>query len=156
MRLTGGRKRTLARGASVGVNAAGVGVMLATFAHTGGLTGAELGLAAGTAVLNQRLLEAMFGEAALVEMVGRARRRLGEALAASWAEEQERYLRLVPVGRRPPGPRRTGCATAPARSGRCVPRCPSTPSRSPSTRATRRRTPRCPARTLARPPRADR
>jgi hypothetical protein len=98
VRRTGGPRRTLARGASVGVNAAGVGVMLATFAHTGGLTGAEVGVAAGTAVLNQKLLEALFGEAALVEMVGRARRRLGEALQASWDDELARYLALVPAG----------------------------------------------------------
>ena len=98
VRTTGGSKRTLARGASVGVNAAGIGVMLATFAHTGGLTGVEVGVAAGTAVLNQRLLEALFGEAAMVEMVGRARRRLADALAAAWDEERARYLRLVPPG----------------------------------------------------------
>jgi energy-coupling factor transporter ATP-binding protein EcfA2 len=98
VRTTGGPKRTFARGASVGVNVAGIGVMLATFAHTGGLTGVEVGVAAGTAVLNQRLLEALFGEAAMVEMVGRARQRLAHALGASWDEERERYLRLVPPG----------------------------------------------------------
>ena len=43
----GRSKRTLARGASVGVNVLGTGVMLATFLHTGGLTGAEVGVAAG-------------------------------------------------------------------------------------------------------------
>jgi energy-coupling factor transporter ATP-binding protein EcfA2 len=95
---TGGPKRTLARGASLGVNVTGVGVMLATFAHTGGLTGVEVGIAAGTAVLNQKLLEALFGEAALHEMIGRARRGLGEALEASFAEEEARYERLVPEG----------------------------------------------------------
>ena len=52
----GRSKRTLARGASVGVNVLGTGVMLATFLHTGGLTGAEVGVAAATAFLNQKLL----------------------------------------------------------------------------------------------------
>ena len=47
VQATGGGKRRLAQGASIGVNAAGVGVMLATFAHTGGVTGAEVGVAAG-------------------------------------------------------------------------------------------------------------
>jgi hypothetical protein len=95
---TGGPKRTLARGASLGVNVTGVGVMLATFVQTGGLTGAELGIAAATAVLNQKLLEALFGEAALHEMIGRARRRLGEAVEASFTDELARYERLVPDG----------------------------------------------------------
>ena len=95
---TGGPKRRLAKGASIGVNAAGVGVMLATFAHTGGITGAEVGVVAATGFLNQKLLEALFGEAALVEMVERARRRLTDALAETLDEELARYRRLVPDG----------------------------------------------------------
>ena len=66
----------LARGAAVGVNAMGTGVMLATFIHTGGLTGAEVGVAAATAFLNQKLLAALFGEAAMAELVAHARQRL--------------------------------------------------------------------------------
>jgi energy-coupling factor transporter ATP-binding protein EcfA2 len=95
---TGGKKKLLARGASVGVNAAGIGVMLGTFANTGGITGAEVGIAAATGFLNQKLLEALFGEAALVEMIGRARTRLGVAFEASFADELARYERLVPDG----------------------------------------------------------
>lgn len=82
----------------MGVNAIGVAVMLATFSHTGGLTGAEIGIAAATAFLNQKLLEALFGEAAMVEMIGRARRGLEEAIAATMAEERARFERLVPGG----------------------------------------------------------
>jgi energy-coupling factor transporter ATP-binding protein EcfA2 len=95
---TGGPKKLLARGASVGVNAAGIGVMLATFAHTGGLTGTEVGVAAATGFLNQKLLEALFGEAALVEMIQRARANLAAAISASFDEELARYARLVPEG----------------------------------------------------------
>jgi len=95
---TGGSKRLLARGASVGVNAAGIGVMLATFANTGGITGAEVGIAAATGFLNQKLLEALFGEAALVEMIGRARSNLASAIESTFADEQARYERLVPDG----------------------------------------------------------
>jgi energy-coupling factor transporter ATP-binding protein EcfA2 len=98
VQATGGGKRRLAKGASIGVNAAGVGVMLATFAHTGGVTGAEVGVAAATAFLNQKLLEALFGEAALVEMIDGARARLAEALAETFDEELGRYRRLVPDG----------------------------------------------------------
>jgi energy-coupling factor transporter ATP-binding protein EcfA2 len=95
---TGGQKRFLARGASVGVNAAGIAVMLATFAHTGGLTGTEAGIVAATGFLNQKLLEALFGEAALVEMISRARATLNAALEASFAEERARFEQLVPDG----------------------------------------------------------
>jgi hypothetical protein len=98
VRTTGGPKRLLARGASVGVNAAGIGVMLATFSHTAGLTGAEVGIAAATGFLNQKLLEALFGEAALVEMIGRARQRLIDALAETFGEELDRFLGLVSSG----------------------------------------------------------
>lgn len=93
---TGEGKRRLARGASIGVNAIGVGVMLASFIHTAGLTGTEVGIAAGTAFLNQRLLTAVFGEAAMVELIDRARARLDAALAATFAEEAARFLSLVP------------------------------------------------------------
>jgi energy-coupling factor transporter ATP-binding protein EcfA2 len=87
----GESKRLLARGASVGVNALGTGVMLATFLHTGGLTGAEVGVAAGTALLNQKLLSALFGEAAMVELIQHARQRLQELLEATFAEERARF-----------------------------------------------------------------
>ncbi len=92
---TGEGKKRLAKGASIGVNAIGVGVMLATFIHTAGLTGTEVGIAAGTAFLNQKLLGALFGEAAMVELIQRARERLDATLAASFAEEQARFDRLV-------------------------------------------------------------
>jgi energy-coupling factor transporter ATP-binding protein EcfA2 len=93
---TGGSKRLLARGASIGVNALGTGVMLGTFVHTGGLTGAEVGVAAATAFLNQKLLSALFGEAAMVELIDRARRRLDEALTQTWTEERDRFEQLLP------------------------------------------------------------
>ena len=89
-------KRLLARGASIGVNALGTGVMLGTFIHTGGLTGAEIGVAAATAFLNQKLLSALFGEAAMVELIDSARRRLDAALTETFVEERERFERLLP------------------------------------------------------------
>ncbi|MBA2701960.1 MAG: 50S ribosome-binding GTPase [Chloroflexi bacterium] len=92
---TGDAKRRLARGASVGVNAVGVGVMLATFIHTAGLTGAEVGVAAATAFVNQKLLSALFGEAAMVELIDRARARLNAALTETFNEERARFERLV-------------------------------------------------------------
>jgi energy-coupling factor transporter ATP-binding protein EcfA2 len=96
---TGRPKRELARGASIGVNALGTGVMLATFIHTGGLTGAEVGVAAATAFLNQKLLAALFGEAAMAELIASARRRLHAALTQTFEEERERFDQLLsPAG----------------------------------------------------------
>lgn len=89
-------KRLLARGAAVGVNAMGTGVMLATFIHTGGITGTELGVAAATAFLNQKLLAALFGEAAMAELVADAKRRLDDALTTTFDEERARYDVLLP------------------------------------------------------------
>lgn len=93
----GRSKRTLARGASVGVNVLGTGVMLGTFLHTGGLTGAEVGVAAATAFLNQKLLSALFGEAAMVELIGAAKRRLDDTLATTFEEERARFDRMLPA-----------------------------------------------------------
>ena len=90
-------KRLLARGAAVGVNAMGTGVMLATFIHTGGITGAELGVAAATAFLNQKVLAALFGEAAMAELVAHARQRLDDALSTTFDEERARYDELLPA-----------------------------------------------------------
>jgi hypothetical protein len=80
------------------VNALGTGVMVATFAHTGGITGTEVGVAAATAFLNQKLLGALFGEAALVEMIQRARANLASVVDTTFAEEARRYESLVPDG----------------------------------------------------------
>ena len=93
----GESKRLLARGASVGVNVLGTAVMLGTFLHTGGLTGAEVGVAAATAFLNQKLLSALFGEAAMVELIDHARRRLQEVLASAFAAERARFEEQLPA-----------------------------------------------------------
>ncbi|MDQ3592401.1 MAG: dynamin family protein, partial [Actinomycetota bacterium] len=58
VRSEGADKRTTARFLSLGVNGAGLVVMVAVFAHTGGLTGGEVAVAGGTTALGQRLLEA--------------------------------------------------------------------------------------------------
>ena len=55
----------------------------------------EQSVAAATAFLNQKLLHALFGEAAMVEMIDRARRRLSDELAATFAEDRGRFERLA-------------------------------------------------------------
>ncbi|HEY3127400.1 MAG TPA: GTPase, partial [Candidatus Limnocylindria bacterium] len=95
VRTAGGRKRAVAQVAALGVNAVGVAVMLGVFAHTAGLTGAELGIAAGTAYLNQKLLEALFGERAMEQMIEQARSRLETLLTSLFAAERERFDALA-------------------------------------------------------------
>ncbi|TMD60695.1 MAG: hypothetical protein E6I87_04960 [Chloroflexi bacterium] len=95
VRAAGDRKRTTAQIAALGVNAVGVAVMLAVFAHTAGLTGAELGIAGGTAFVNQKLLETIFGERVMEELIERARSRLDALLTALFAHERDRFDRVA-------------------------------------------------------------
>ncbi|MEX2046129.1 MAG: GTPase domain-containing protein [Chloroflexota bacterium] len=95
VRTAGGRKRAVAQVAALGVNAVGVAVMLGVFAHTAGLTGAEVGVAAGTAFLNQKLLEALFGERAMEQLIEQARQRLDALLTSLFARERERFEALA-------------------------------------------------------------
>jgi len=69
----GQSKRTTARLASLGVNGAGLTVMIAVFASTGGLTGSEIVVAGGTSALSQKVLEAVFGDQAVRTLAERAR-----------------------------------------------------------------------------------
>ena len=96
VRAHAGRKRAVAQVAALGVNAVAIAVMLAVFVQTAGLTGAEVGIAAGTAVLNQKLLEAIFGEGAMAELIGNARNRLEALMAALFEKERRRFDALVP------------------------------------------------------------
>src|SRR2546428_4415777 len=91
IRAHAGRKRAVAQITALGVNAVGVAVMLGVFVQTAGLTGTEVGIAAGTALLNQKLLEAVFGERAMEELIGQARTRLDALLASLFARERERF-----------------------------------------------------------------
>lgn len=95
VRTAGGRKRAVAQVAALGVNVVGVAVMLGVFAHTAGLTGAEFGIAAGTAFLNQKLLEALFGERAMEQLIEQARERLDTLLTSLFARERERFEALA-------------------------------------------------------------
>ena len=83
VRTEGADKRTTARFLAFGVNGLSVALMVVVFAHTGGITGAEAGIAGGSAVLGQKLLEAVFGDQAVRTLAERARadldRRVGDA-----------------------------------------------------------------------------
>lgn len=95
VRTAGGRKQAVAQVAALGVNAVGVAVMLGVFVHTAGLTGAEVGIAAGTAFVNQKLLEALFGERAMEQLIEQARARLDALLTTLFAHERERFDALA-------------------------------------------------------------
>jgi hypothetical protein len=97
VRAHAGRKRAVAQVAALGVNVVSVAVMLAVFVHTAGLTGTEVGIAAGTAILNQKLLEAIFGEGAMAELIANARARLSTLLTALFEGERKRFDTLVPA-----------------------------------------------------------
>lgn len=91
VRSEGAGRRTNARIAAYGVNAIGLFLMLVAFGSTGGLIGAEIGIAGGTAVLAQRVLEAIFGDQAVREMAARARTRLLELTDDLYDAEKGRY-----------------------------------------------------------------
>src|SRR5690606_39240426 len=74
-----------------GVNAIGLFLMLVSFAATGGLVLAEVGIAGGTSVLAQRILEAIFGDQAVREMAAKARRSLLTRTTDLYAVEQARF-----------------------------------------------------------------
>lgn len=95
VRDEGKDKRTAARLVSYGVNGAGVTLMLATFSQTAGLSGAEVGIAGGTAVVSQRLLEAIFGDQAVRTLVIGARRSLTDRAQQVLDVDRDRLLELL-------------------------------------------------------------
>jgi energy-coupling factor transporter ATP-binding protein EcfA2 len=84
-------KRATARLASLGVNGAGLTVMLAVFAHTGGLTGAEVLVAGGTSALSQKVLEAIFGDQAVRTLAAQAREDLFARVQVLLREDAARF-----------------------------------------------------------------
>ncbi len=76
----GGDRKKFAQVASYGVNAAAVTVLLGVFVHTGGLTGAELGVTASAAAAQQKVLEHVFGSAAARTLIAKAKERLHHSL----------------------------------------------------------------------------
>ena len=101
IRTIGAERKGRAQVASIGLNVLGTSAILAVFVHTGGLTGAELGIGAATAVLNQKLLEAIFGEGNVAAFVNRARAWLDEILDSVFSAERERFLlALGPLSQR--------------------------------------------------------
>ncbi|MBB2986961.1 dynamin family protein [Terracoccus luteus] len=95
VRSEGKDRRTTARVMAYGVNGLGVVLMLVTFASTAGIMGAEVGIAGGTAVVGQKLLEAVFGDQAVRELSRRARELLLERVAGLYDDERDRFDDVV-------------------------------------------------------------
>lgn len=92
----GADKKSKARALSLGVNAAGVTLMVVVFAGTAGLTGAEVGIAGGTAAAGQAVLNAVFGDQAVRKLAEQAGRDLARRLEDLFQSEADRYLDLLP------------------------------------------------------------
>jgi hypothetical protein len=95
VRGEGADKRTTARFLAYGFNGLSVALMVVVFASTGGVTGAEVGIAGGSAVLGQKLLEAVFGDQAVRRLALDARRDLGVRVQALMDHERQRFLHLL-------------------------------------------------------------
>ena len=93
-------KRTKARVMSLGLNVITVALMVVVFASTGGLTGGELAIAGGSAVVGQKLLETIFGEDAVRRLAAQARDDLDTRVRALMGAEASRWdALLAPVER---------------------------------------------------------
>jgi hypothetical protein len=96
VREEGADKRTTARFLALGVNGLGIALMIVVFAHTAGaLVGAEAGVAAGSAVVGQKLLEAVFGDQAVRRLAERAREDLNTRVQELLDGERRRYLDVL-------------------------------------------------------------
>ena len=95
VRTAGAEKRSTARFLAFGVNGLSVALMVVVFAHTAGLTGAEVGIAGGSAVLGQKLLEAVFGDQAVRSLAERASLDLQRRVHELLEPERARYVDLL-------------------------------------------------------------
>lgn len=91
LRAEGRAKRATARALSYGVNGVALVLMVAIFAQTGGLTGAEVAVAGGSSVAGQKLLEALLGDQAVRRLALTARADLNRRSAELVASEAGRY-----------------------------------------------------------------
>jgi hypothetical protein len=95
VRTQGQDKRTTARFLALGVNGLSVALMIVVFSYSYGLTGAEVGIAGGSAVLGQKLLEAVFGDQAVRSLAERARKALEVRVRELFVRELARYTDLL-------------------------------------------------------------
>ncbi|MFB2571171.1 dynamin family protein [Micrococcus sp. IITD107] len=97
----GAGKRTMARISALGVNSVAVTLMVVSFASTGGLLGIEVGIAGGTAVVGQKLLESIFGEDAVRRLARRSQENLHARVEALLEQDSRRFTELLGEVRTP-------------------------------------------------------
>ncbi len=95
VRTEGGEKRSTARALAFGVNGLSVALMVVVFAHTAGVSGAEVGIAGGSAVIGQKLLEAVFGDQAVRRLATEARTDLNNRVAELMETERARFVEVL-------------------------------------------------------------
>ena len=95
VRTEGKDRRTTAKILAYGVNGVGVILILVTFASTSGLTGAEAGIAGGSALLAQKLLEAIFGDEAVRKLAAKARQLLVARVEELYDAELARFVEVL-------------------------------------------------------------
>jgi len=95
VRSEGADKRMTAKFLAFGVNGIGVALMIVMFSHTAGITGGEAGIAGGTAIIGQKLLEAIFGDQAVRRLAEEAHADLGARVAVLLDSEKLRYEKLL-------------------------------------------------------------
>jgi Dynamin family len=95
VRTEGSDRRATARVLAYGVNGLGVALMIVIFAQTAGVTGAEVGVAGGTAVIGQKVLEAVFGDQAVRELAEAAHADLHTRVEELMDRECQRYLDVL-------------------------------------------------------------
>lgn len=92
VRSEGAGKRTAARFLAYGFNGLAVALMVVVFASTAAIpTGAEVGIGAGTAMVGQKLLEAVFGDQAVRRLAAAARKDLHGRVEELMATERQRF-----------------------------------------------------------------
>ena len=95
VRTEGADKRMTAKFLAFGVNGVGVALMIVMFSHTAGITGGEAGIAGGTAIIGQKLLEAIFGDQAVRRLAEEAHADLSARVAVLLESERQRYEQLL-------------------------------------------------------------
>jgi hypothetical protein len=95
VREEGADKRSTARFLAFGVNGLSVALMVVVFAHTAGVSGAEFGIAGGSAVVGQKVLEAVFGDQAVRRLAENARADLNRRVAELFVAEKARFTELL-------------------------------------------------------------
>lgn len=95
VRTEGAQKRSTARFLAYGVNGLSVALMVVVFAHTAGVTGTEAGIAGGSAVVGQKLLEAVFGDQAVRRLADHARKDLRHRVTELLDAERARFVGVL-------------------------------------------------------------